>query len=104
MLVDIDLAILAAPPRRFAQYQQQIRAEYACVAEPPFAARRRSILRSFLDRESTYATPYFQARFEAFGASEPRARHQRDHLTCKRKPWPTSKRKSLRSGSSCRRP
>jgi predicted metal-dependent HD superfamily phosphohydrolase len=65
LLVDIDLAILGAPPRRFAQYEEQIRAEYRHVPRPSFAVRRRAILGSFLERGCIYATPYFRARCEA---------------------------------------
>jgi predicted metal-dependent HD superfamily phosphohydrolase len=65
LLVDIDLAILGAPPRRFAQYERQIRAEYGHVAPALFVTRRHAILRAFLDREHLYATAHLRARFEA---------------------------------------
>lgn len=65
LLVDIDLAILGAPERRFAEYERQIRDEYAWVAQASFTEKRRAILRSFLDRERIFGTPYFHARFEA---------------------------------------
>src|SRR5438874_2713952 len=35
-LVDVDLSILGAEPRRFAEYERQIRAEYSWVPEPMF--------------------------------------------------------------------
>ncbi len=44
LLVDIDLGILAAAPARFAQYQQQIRAEYEWVAEMIYQEKRRQVL------------------------------------------------------------
>lgn len=50
LLVDIDLAILAAPPSRFAEYEAQIRREYAHVPTALFATRRGAVLRGFLDR------------------------------------------------------
>ena len=65
LLVDIDLAILGAPPRRFAQYERQIRAEYRHVAPASFTSRRDAILRAFLEREHVYATAHFRSRFEA---------------------------------------
>ena len=65
LLVDIDLAILGAPPARFAEYQRQVRAEYRWVPGPIYRRRRREILRQFLERQPLYATAYFQERLEA---------------------------------------
>jgi predicted metal-dependent HD superfamily phosphohydrolase len=64
LLVDIDLAILAADDERFAEYERQIRAEYAFVPEATFVARRRSILAAFLDRERIYSTPRLHDELE----------------------------------------
>ena len=36
LLIDVDLSILGAEAQRFAQYEQQIRAEYAFVPEDLF--------------------------------------------------------------------
>lgn len=65
LLVDIDLAILGAPPARFAEYETQIRREYAHVPPALFEPRRRRILGSFLARQPIYQTPSLQARCEA---------------------------------------
>jgi predicted metal-dependent HD superfamily phosphohydrolase len=65
LLVDIDLAILGAPPERFAEYEQQIRAEYAHVPGPLFKLGRRKILQGFLAREPLYLTPSLRTRLEA---------------------------------------
>lgn len=64
LLVDIDLAILGAAPPRFAEYQRQIRAEYAWVAPHIYASKRTAILQAFLDREQIYATPVLHGRLE----------------------------------------
>lgn len=64
LLVDIDLAILGAGADRFAEYERQIRREYAHVAAPVFAAKRHAILAAFLDREHIYATPRLRAELE----------------------------------------
>lgn len=64
LLVDIDLAILAASPKRFAQYNQQIRAEYQHVPRWLYHIKRRQVLASFLKRTSIFSTPYFQERLE----------------------------------------
>ncbi|VTU30995.1 hypothetical protein H4CHR_02716 [Variovorax sp. PBS-H4] len=65
LLVDIDLSILGAPAPRFAEYEQQIRFEYAHVPPEVFEPRRRQILGSFLARNSLYLTPSIRARLEA---------------------------------------
>lgn len=65
LLVDIDLSILGAPPGRFAEYERQIRAEYAHVPPDVFEPQRRRILGRFLAREPLYQTPGMRARCEA---------------------------------------
>lgn len=65
LVVDVDLAILGAPEPRFAEYERQIRAEYAWVPEPAFRERRARVLRAFLDRPSIYSTAAFATRLEA---------------------------------------
>lgn len=64
LLVDIDLAILGAPPARFAEYEAQIRREYAHVPPAVFEPRRRRILGAFLARDPLYQTPGVHARCE----------------------------------------
>ena len=65
ILVDCDLAILGAKPERFNEYNQQIRAEYAFVAEPDYKAKRAEILQQFLARPFIFNTEHFIARYEA---------------------------------------
>jgi predicted metal-dependent HD superfamily phosphohydrolase len=65
LLVDIDLAILGAPPARFAEYERQIRFEYAHVPPEVFEPRRRQILSGFLARDPLYLTAPMRARLEA---------------------------------------
>ena len=65
LLVDIDLSILGAPAPRFAEYEQQIRIEYAHVPPEVFEPRRRQILGSFLARDPLYLTPSIRAQLEA---------------------------------------
>lgn len=64
-LVDIDLAILAAPPARFDAYERQVRQEYAAVPEPAFRAGRRQLLQQFLARPALYGSATGQRLFEA---------------------------------------
>lgn len=64
LLVDIDLAILGAAPDRFAEYDSQVRAEYAWVPRPIYALKRRQVLKGFLQRKTIYATSHFHALLE----------------------------------------
>lgn len=64
LLVDVDLAILGAQQARFAEYESQIRAEYAHVPGDLFESKRREILQGFLDRPRIYGSPHFQSLLE----------------------------------------
>lgn len=64
VLVDIDLAILGAEAPRFAEYERQIRTEYAFVPEAQFRQRRQHILRSFLERPQIYGSEPLRAALE----------------------------------------
>lgn len=64
LLLDIDLAILGAAPARFAEYERQVRAEYAHVPDAVFRAGRARILAGFLARERLYATQAFHDALE----------------------------------------
>lgn len=63
-LLDIDLAILAATPERFIQYEQQIQQEYAWVDPEVYAIKRKEVLKHFYQSEPLYQTAYFQKNFE----------------------------------------
>lgn len=65
LLVDIDLAILGAAPERFAEYETQIRQEYAFVPEAVFAEKRAAILAGFAARPVLYGTAALRERLEA---------------------------------------
>ncbi len=65
LLVDIDLSILGAEAQRFAQYEQQIRKEYAFVPEELFRTKRKEVLLSFAARPRIYGTDHFHAALEA---------------------------------------
>jgi len=64
LLLDIDLAILAAAPPRFDEYEEQIRAEYAHLPEPQFRFGRATVLSSFLARPRIYLTAAFHDALE----------------------------------------
>lgn len=63
-LLDIDLAILGSSPQRFAEYQQQIRQEYAWVDELMYQEKRHAVLRQFYLTQPLYQTRYFQQHYE----------------------------------------
>ena len=65
LVVDIDLAILGAPPADFAGYDAAIRQEYAWVPDDIFRRERARLLEVFLARPRLYVTPYFRDRLEA---------------------------------------
>ncbi len=64
LLTDIDLSILGQSPERYAEFERQIRCEYAWVTEPDFATGRSAILSGFLHRSNIFATPLFIERYE----------------------------------------
>jgi predicted metal-dependent HD superfamily phosphohydrolase len=64
LIVDVDLAILGATPERFAEYERQVRQEYAWLPGPVYKRERGRILNGFLKRKNIYSTPYFQIDHE----------------------------------------
>jgi predicted metal-dependent HD superfamily phosphohydrolase len=65
LLVDIDLAILGADPARFAQYDQQVKAEYSWVPGFLYRMKRKEVLQGFLKRPHIYSTHHFRQKLEA---------------------------------------
>ncbi|MEO7940209.1 MAG: N-methyl-D-aspartate receptor NMDAR2C subunit [Burkholderiaceae bacterium] len=65
LLLDVDLAILGAPPAVFDAYEQQIVREYQQVPATQFRSNRRRILQGFLDRAQIYHSATFMATREA---------------------------------------
>lgn len=65
LLLDIDLAILGAPDKRFDRYDADIREEYHTVPWSKYVAARRAVLRGFLERPRLYVTGHFHDRLEA---------------------------------------
>lgn len=68
VLFDADLAILAAPPARYDEYAQAVRAEYREIPDEIFRPARARILGALLAAPTLYRIPSARARFE------PRAR------------------------------
>lgn len=64
LLLDVDLAILGAPPEQFDAYEKQVREELASIPDDAFRIGRRRILTMFFDRDPIYRTTGFRQRFE----------------------------------------
>lgn len=69
LLVDIDLAILGAAPARFAEYERQIRQEYAWVPEDVFVAKRRAVFQGFMSKRQIYSTAFLHQKLETSARS-----------------------------------
>lgn len=64
LVIDVDLAILGAEPARFAEYEQQVRAEYASVPVELYRQKRGELLARFLERAAIYRTTELHTRLE----------------------------------------
>lgn len=64
VLSDADLAILASPPERYAEYVADVRREYAHVPEPVFAGARGRVLRELLAKPTLFHTRHAIAIWE----------------------------------------
>ncbi|HET9519031.1 MAG TPA: metal-dependent phosphohydrolase [Actinoplanes sp.] len=65
LLCDADLAVLARPPGRYADYAANIRAEYAHVPDEQFRAARAAVLRHLLSLPRLYHRPALATRWES---------------------------------------
>jgi len=77
-VVDVDLSILGQSEKRFSEYEQQIRQEYAWVPQAVFASKRAEILGRFLARPGIFATEWFRTKYEqqARATSKPRCQFE----------------------------
>ncbi len=64
LMVDLDLAILAAPGDRYAAYREGVRREYAHLPDEVFRPGRAEVLMGFLMRAPLYTTPALAALWE----------------------------------------
>jgi predicted metal-dependent HD superfamily phosphohydrolase len=65
LVLDADLAILAAPPADYDAYRDAIRQEYAWVTDADWIAGRGRVLATFLEREQIYQLPAVRTKLEA---------------------------------------
>ncbi|TAF57474.1 MAG: hypothetical protein EAZ61_01315 [Oscillatoriales cyanobacterium] len=64
LLLDIDLAILAASPPVFAQYEAAIRQEYGFISDAAFRVGRLALLQSWLNRDRLFHSAWGLDRWE----------------------------------------
>jgi predicted metal-dependent HD superfamily phosphohydrolase len=64
VLCDADLAILAAPPDRYASYVEGVREEYAHVPDADFAVGRAAVLSDLLAKPTLFHTTAARDRWE----------------------------------------
>jgi predicted metal-dependent HD superfamily phosphohydrolase len=65
LLLDLDLAVLAAPWDEYHAYAQAIRREYALYPDAVYRPGRRRVLEGFLARDHIYRTEWLRALCEA---------------------------------------
>jgi predicted metal-dependent HD superfamily phosphohydrolase len=65
VLLDADLAILAADPAEYARYVDGVRAEYSAVPDADWRTGRAAVLRRLLDRPALFATEPARRRWDA---------------------------------------
>jgi predicted metal-dependent HD superfamily phosphohydrolase len=63
-LSDADLAILAAPEHRYAEYVADVRREYAHVSDDDFRAGRAAVLRDLVSKPRLFHTAHAAERWE----------------------------------------
>lgn len=64
IMVDIDLSILGGTESNYKVYYQNVRQEYKWVPAFLYKKNRRKLLKSFLERDNIYQTPYFRQMWE----------------------------------------
>lgn len=65
LVIDLDLAILAASPSRYDRFEAEIRQEFAHVPGFLFRMGRKKVLKHFLNRKHIFALPFTRERWEA---------------------------------------
>lgn len=64
LLSDADLAVLAAPPERYADYLAGVRREHASAPDSEFARGRAAVLADLLAKPTLFHTPYARVHWE----------------------------------------
>ena len=69
LFVDCDMSIIGADARRFAEYDDGIRAEYSQMEREVFNAGRRAFVQRLFGSSSIFLSEYFRQRLEAAARS-----------------------------------
>jgi len=64
LMHDLDLSILASSPRRYAEYELEVRREYEVYPVALYAPARLGQLRAFMERRRIYTVPGLSALWE----------------------------------------
>ena len=64
MLLDADLAILAADPAAYREYAAGVRGEYRHLTDDEWRVGRSDVLRRLIERECVYSTAAGRRRWE----------------------------------------
>ncbi|GGU47038.1 hypothetical protein [Nocardioides albus] len=64
VLSDADLAILAAPAERYAEYVATVREEYQHLSDEEFRVGRSQVLERLLEKKSLFSTPFARISWE----------------------------------------
>ncbi len=64
-LIDFDLAVLGASPKKYEQYRKNIRKEYSQYPDFLYTMGRKKVLQYFLNKSNIYQTRSFQENHEA---------------------------------------
>ncbi|MGH8967323.1 MAG: HD domain-containing protein, partial [Actinomycetes bacterium] len=65
LLCDADLAILAAPAERYAEYAATVREEYEHLSDEEFRVGRTQVLERLMEKESLFSTPFARISWES---------------------------------------
>jgi predicted metal-dependent HD superfamily phosphohydrolase len=63
--LDADIAILGAPPAKYAEYAAQVRQEYAWAPDPAYHAGRSAFLAAAIARARLFRTDIFESTYAA---------------------------------------
>ena len=64
LFLDADLSILGSPPKRYKNYLQEIRKEYAIYDDNHYKKGRIMVLEHFLKKEKLFQTDFFYEKYE----------------------------------------
>jgi len=64
LFLDADLSILGSSQKRYEEYTQNVRKEYAFYDDTTYFFGRKKVLERFLDKERIYESRYFYDKYE----------------------------------------